>query len=68
MGTLFQVRDTMLQPARDRLTIYSQTPLIALQAAMPMKDMATSTATFFFLRYIYIPYFAFRFIDADNQT
>jgi len=27
-----------------------QTPLIALQAAMPMKDMATSTATFIFLR------------------
>jgi len=27
-----------------------QTPLIALQAAMPMRDMATSTATFLFLR------------------
>jgi MFS family permease len=27
-----------------------QTPLIALQAAMPIKDMATSTATFGFLR------------------
>jgi EmrB/QacA subfamily drug resistance transporter len=27
-----------------------QTPLIALQAAMPIKDMATSTATFAFLR------------------
>lgn len=27
-------------------------PLIALQAAMPIKDMATSTATFGFLRYV----------------
>ncbi|KAI0064575.1 MFS general substrate transporter [Artomyces pyxidatus] len=27
-----------------------QTPLIALQAAMPLKDMATSTATFGFIR------------------
>ncbi|KAG6860626.1 hypothetical protein C0995_009275 [Termitomyces sp. Mi166 len=28
-----------------------QTPLIGLQAAMPIKDMATSTATFGFIRY-----------------
>ncbi|KAG6851242.1 hypothetical protein H0H93_011678 [Arthromyces matolae] len=29
-----------------------QTPLIGLQAAMPIKDMATSTATFGFIRYM----------------
>lgn len=32
----------------------TEVPLIALQAAMPMKDMATSTGTFGFLRYRYI--------------
>jgi hypothetical protein len=50
-GTVFQVGDTTLtcmMPAN----IYFQTPLVALQAAMPIKDMATSTATFAFLRYI----------------
>ncbi|KAG6812805.1 hypothetical protein H0H93_013673, partial [Arthromyces matolae] len=30
----------------------SQTPLIGLQAAMPLKDMATSTSTFGFIRTI----------------
>ena len=33
------------------LLIRFQIPLIALQAAMPLKDMATSTGTFGFLRY-----------------
>jgi hypothetical protein len=32
------------------LLIRFQIPLIALQAAMPLKDMATSTGTFGFLR------------------
>ncbi len=32
------------------LLICFQVPLIALQAAMPIKDMATSTSTFGFLR------------------
>ena len=30
---------------------FFQTPLIALQAAMPLKDMATSTATLGLMRY-----------------
>ena len=35
-----------------RIIIFAaQTPLIGLQAAMPLKDMATSTATYGFLRY-----------------
>ena len=29
-----------------------QTPLIGLQAAMPIKDMATSTSTFGFIRWV----------------
>jgi len=37
--------------ARSKLLICLQTPLIALQAAMPLKDMATSTGAFGFLRY-----------------
>lgn len=31
---------------------FRQSPLIGLQAAMPLKDMATSTATFGFIRYV----------------
>jgi hypothetical protein len=38
--------------ARLMSLIYFQTPLVALQAAMPLKDMATSTAAFGFLRYV----------------
>jgi hypothetical protein len=30
-----------------------QVPLIGLQAAMPIKDMATSTSTFGFIRYLH---------------
>jgi hypothetical protein len=30
---------------------FIQSPLIALQAAMPLKDMATTTGVFEFLRY-----------------
>jgi len=40
--------------ARSKSLICFQTPLIALQAAMPLKDMATSTGAFGFLRYAYL--------------
>lgn len=32
------------------LTVCAQTPLIGLQAAMPLKDMATTTAAFILIR------------------
>ena len=51
IGAMFQVGDTTLT-WMTLANIHFQTPLIALQAAMPMKDMATSTAAFSFVRYI----------------
>jgi hypothetical protein len=50
IGCLFQVWP--LTVAHSNSLICSQTPLIALQAAMPLKDMATSTGAFGFLRYV----------------
>ena len=41
---------TALLPMRPGLLIPLQVPLITLQAAMPIKNMATSTGTFGFLR------------------
>jgi len=45
---------TALLPMRPGLLIPLQVPLISLQAAMPIKDMATSTGTFGFLRCAYL--------------
>src|SRR6266446_878638 len=42
--------DISLLQSDSELLICFQVPLIALQAAMPIKDMATSTSTFGFLR------------------
>jgi hypothetical protein len=49
IGCFFQV---LQRPCtRSKSLISLQTPLTALQAAMPLKDMATSTGAFGFLRY-----------------
>jgi hypothetical protein len=48
IGCLFQVR--FLSPHYSSYLFSHQTPLIALQAAMPLKDMATSTGAFGFIR------------------
>jgi hypothetical protein len=45
----FRYNISRLQSDSGLLTRF-QIPLIALQAAMPLKDMATSTGTFGFLR------------------
>jgi len=57
-GLMTQLDDTSSTPEKVLYPLVTamgvgclfQTPLIALQAAMPLKDMATSTATFGFLR------------------
>ena len=52
LGPLFQVGDDQCGPEWCPANMRCQAPLIALQAAMPIKDMATSTATFYFLKYL----------------
>lgn len=51
LGCMFQVFffDHLLAD-QALISSYYQAPLVGLQAAMPVKDMATSTATFGFLR------------------
>ena len=49
-GGLFQVCDNLAH--FKVLHCFFQPPLTALQAAMPLKDMATSTGTFGFLKYV----------------
>lgn len=51
LGNLFQVRVISLCGAT--FTELVQVPLIGLQAAMPLQDMATSTAAFTFIRYLF---------------
>lgn len=58
LGALFQVSPLMLcGDGGSGLSVayrifFLQTPLIGLQAAMPIKDMATSTGTYGFIRLV----------------
>jgi len=51
LAVCFRYDDSL---AHSKLLIFSQTPLIALQAAMPLKDMAMPMGAFGFLRYAYL--------------
>jgi len=51
LGGLFQVRCRWEDgPVSDVFDVRFQVPVVALQAAMPLKDMATTTSTFGFIR------------------
>jgi hypothetical protein len=54
LGCLFQVCAEVAWLLR-LWAHHVQTPLIGLQAAMPIKDMATSTSTFGFIRQVFLP-------------
>ena len=53
LGCLFQVCVKVASLLRF-WAYHVQTPLIGLQAAMPIKDMATSTSTFGFIRQVFL--------------
>ena len=53
LGCLFQVCVKVASVLRF-WAYHVQTPLIGLQAAMPIKDMATSTSTFGFIRQVFL--------------